>query len=175
LTISGSSHGYSQIAVASVSDTDQIQRRTRTSGSSNPYSRVTIDVKNDQLKYYRDGDLIYQEQLTGTYPWLMLFSDSKQPTSWRNPKLTGQPEILTEVDLVVGDRIEGWIASGGSLREFRKEREEANRKKDEADSNEKAKEKKEPEDYDWHARDSIVFGKAHPKDDKDVFESLVYR
>ena len=174
VTISGSSHGYSQIAIASVSDTDQIQRRTRTSGSSNPYSRVTIDVKNDQLKYYRDGDLIYQEQLTGTYPWLMLFSDSKQPTSWRNPKLTGQPEILTEVDLVVGDRIEGWIASGGSLREFRKEREEANRKKDEADSNEKAKEKKEPEDYDWHARDSIVFGKAHPKDDKDVFESLVY-
>ena len=60
------------------------------------------------------------------------------------------------------------------MREFRKEREEANRKKDEADSNEKAKEKKEPEDYDWHARDSIVFGKAHPKDDKDVFESLVY-
>ena len=159
------------VSVSGVSNEDQIAHRTNTSARYAQFEKLTVEVVDGVAKYSINDKPIYEEKLAGTYPWLYLYSQTKDLTAWRNPVFESAPEIAQEVQLVIGDRIEGWDSGSESKINFRNNAQP--KPKNRQDDEEKSEEQK-PEDYDWHAKDGVLFGKAHEKADEKSDSLILY-
>ena len=158
--------------VSSVGGHEKILRRIQGSVEHGRYNKLAIEVADGVMKHFLNGKILYEEKLTGTYPWLKLFTSSSSTTAWRNAVLEGQPEIPSEIELVIGDRMEGWSTGTQSQIAFR---EMAEPKPKEPADKEEAKKEKKPEDYDWHAKEGVLYGKADPEAAEGSDSSASYR
>ena len=148
--------------VSAIGNRDAISRRSRTRIPSGKYGRLTVEVAQGMFKYSFDDHLLYEEKLVDTYPWLFLHSKTDGFAVWRNPVFESQPEIAQEVQLVIGDRMEGWVCSGETQVDFRIDAEPKPKpKKKEDEDEEDETEEPEPKKYDWHATDGVLFGRAN--------------
>ena len=155
---SKSINGLSFISVSAPGGHDLLERPTNISPKTGRYNQLTIEVEDGVMKKLVNGKILYQEKLTQTYPWLTLFTNSTGLRAWRNPVFEGQPVVPSEIELVAGDRMEGWATTGSESQiAFRN----LAQPKPKTDSQAKAKEKK-PQEYDWHAKDGVLYGKANP-------------
>ena len=129
--------------VSSIGGHEKFLRRSQGAVKHGRYNKLAIEVADGVMKHFLNGKMLYEEKLTGTYPWLKLFTSSSSTTAWRNPVLEGQPEIPSEIELVIGDRMEGWSTGKQSQIAFR-EMAEPNPQGPAA--KEEAKKEKKPED-----------------------------
>ena len=158
------------LEVSGVGGRDQIMRRTGIRVKPSRFNKLSIEVVDGKATYSLNDKLVYEEELTGTYPWLFLHANSNDYVSWRNPVFEGQPEIAKEIPLVMGNRMEGWISWEELQFDFRVDAEPKPKKKDEEKKDEKPKPK--PEEMAWHAKDGVLYGKAN-KDAKKDADSLI--
>ena len=154
--------GGGNFQVSAIGNRDAISRRSRTRIPSGKYGKLTVEVAQGMLKYSFDDHLLYEEKLVDTYPWLFLHSKTDGFAVWRNPVFESQPEIAQEVQLVIGDRMEGWLCTGETQVDFRIDAEPKPKpKKKEDEDEEDETEEPEPKKYDWHATDGVLFGRAN--------------
>ena len=70
-----------------------------------------IRVSPEKVSYLCNGVLVFEdEQPSPTTPWLALLGRCTRTTAWCNLQLTGDPQIPREVNLIQGDRMEGWMS-----------------------------------------------------------------
>ena len=156
-----------KISVDSVAGHDAITQPVKVPRVKGSFGKLTIEVADGVLSQKFGGKVIYQEKLAGTYPWLLLHTSSSQLSVWRNPVFEGQPVVPKEVQLVIGDRMEGWSGDNESQISFRKKSQPKPKSPD-------AEQPKEltPEEYDWHAKEGVLYGKAD-QDAKENSDSLL--
>ena len=72
------------------------------------FHRLTLRVEPGRVACLVDGRLISEDRDPApTSPWLALVGSGR--AYWRNPALSGSPEVPDRVPLVVADRLEGWL------------------------------------------------------------------
>ncbi|MBI2478143.1 MAG: DUF1583 domain-containing protein, partial [Planctomycetia bacterium] len=125
---------------------------------SNSFGTVTIKVAAGEMRYVLNNHVIYKEKLSGTSPWLTLYTDYARTTTFRNPRFTGNPSIPRSVTLVAGDRMDGWNTS------FFSESQPRHRlmaQKPESENNSLAyQQRDEPSEFDWRVTDGVLVGRA---------------
>ena len=148
-------------SIYSISDTnDNVTRRIKKKYEYGRFTKLKIEVEDGVMKRYIAGELVYEEKLSGTWPWLTISTSSDGKTAWRNATFEGEPVIASEVPLVVGDRIDGWKTGNETQFMFRKN---AEPKPKDKDGNEVEQKEIKPEKYDWHAKDGVLYAKAYEK------------
>jgi tetratricopeptide (TPR) repeat protein len=76
------------------------------------FNRYQLRVSPERLQVLVNHKLFYEEQPPSqTSPWLALYVNGSKQTAYRNFRLTGKPQIPRRLELVAGDRLEGWVAT----------------------------------------------------------------
>lgn len=74
-------------------------------------NRLAIRVSPQKVSYLCNGAVVYEDALPSpATPWLALFARSTRTTAWGNLQITGHPRVPREVNLIDGDRLEGWMS-----------------------------------------------------------------
>src|SRR5581483_7324943 len=74
------------------------------------FNRLTVQVSPGKVRCLMNGKLFFEDDdPPPTSPWLMLVSEAGRRPVFRNFKLSGKPEVLSEVKLSGGDFLEGWM------------------------------------------------------------------
>ena len=55
------------------------------------YGRIKVESADGKLSYSLNNHVVYEEQISGTSPWLMLCSEGTRVTTFRNLVMTGAP------------------------------------------------------------------------------------
>lgn len=82
------------------------------------FQRVTVQVSPERIRCLINDYPFYDDDETApTSPWVMLCASHRFRPVFRNFKLSGKPEVLPEVPLLVGEFLEGWRSNvyGGVL------------------------------------------------------------
>lgn len=102
---------FSNVQIFPVSQHETVTRGA-TVESMNNWNRYSVKVSPQSIRFYSNDHLVYEEtEPSGTSPWLHLVSLNERRTDFRKLKFTGTPEIPRQVELIHGDRMEGWISS----------------------------------------------------------------
>ena len=102
--------------VSAVLGADMVQRPV-VPGRGGEFRRLTFQVTPGKVRGLVDGQPFYEDADPAPIsPWLVLLASGGKPT-FRNPVLTGKPEVPAEVKLIAGDYLDGWgpYLSGGSM------------------------------------------------------------
>lgn len=76
------------------------------------WNKYSVQVSPQAIRFYSNGHLAYEEQEpSSSSPWLHLVSLDHRRTDFRKLRLTGNPSIPRQVELVHGNRLEGWASS----------------------------------------------------------------
>ena len=86
-----------------------IRYRTNTL-KPNQWHRHTLRFASDTFTFLIDDTEIYQEPRNTSSPWIALHAPGPQNSSSRNLKVTGEPSIARDVNLLSGDTLRGWDA-----------------------------------------------------------------
>ena len=87
---------------------DQVARAA-TVESKGDWNHYTVRVTPQSVRFYSNDHLVYEDADRGpTSPWLHLVSLDHRRTVFKNLRIAGEPEILREVNLSHGDRLDGW-------------------------------------------------------------------
>ncbi|MBN9119886.1 MAG: DUF1583 domain-containing protein, partial [Planctomycetes bacterium] len=127
------------------------------------FNRLTFQVSPGKVRCLLNGQLFYEDtDAPATSPWLMLYAGGGRRPVFRNPTLTGKPEVLQEVRLSNGDALGGWlpVPYGGSLPGRMLPREHVTGKAVDRWGNPIQQDagKREPK-YDWQARGGEILGR----------------
>ena len=76
---------------------------------SGSFNRQTVAVRDGVTTFYANGYRIYHDE-TGYNPWLALHADWGRNPVFTDLKLTGNPIIPREVELIGDEQLRGWIA-----------------------------------------------------------------
>ncbi len=76
-----------------------------------PWNRYTIRVSDGHVKYYANGQPVFEDQPGMAAPWLTLGSMSGFTPSYRNLRIRGSPTIPREVVLLGDERLRGWLST----------------------------------------------------------------
>ena len=125
---------------------------------ANTFGTVTVKVADGKMQYILNNHVVYEEELSGTSPWITLFTEFGRETTFRNPRFTGTPTIPREVVLVNGDRMDGWNCSFFAESQPR-HRIMAQTPKSENDVISHYQ-RQEPAEHDWRAQDGLLLGRA---------------
>jgi tetratricopeptide (TPR) repeat protein len=134
------------------------------------YGTMTIKVFGGRMQYILNNQVVYEEELSGTSPWITLCTEYPRATVFRNPRFSGNPSIPREVTLVQGDRMDGWNTSFFAESQPRR-RLMAQKPKDENDAVARSQ-RQEPAEFDWRAEDGLLLGRA--KGDLATAQSWIY-
>lgn len=121
------------------------------------FNHYTLAVEPGKVRCSINGRLFYEDTTPSALsPWLALTTSRERHTVWKNLKLTGEPVIPREVVLSQGNRLDGWVANhhGGNMAPFRNTQPDPNEYYGRGYTAPSA-----PEDYDWHSKDGVIFGK----------------
>ena len=142
------------------------------------FNRLTVQVTPAKVRYQVNSHLVYEDfDPPPTAPWPMLVSGATRPV-FRNFILTGEPTVLSEVKLLAGDYLDGWVPRFGTapqrLLPKEKDRPEGvdqwGRPIDDSDPNSG----KEPI-YEWRAKDGELLGrKLDRPSDRPVQSQISY-
>ncbi|MCA9060218.1 MAG: DUF1583 domain-containing protein, partial [Planctomycetaceae bacterium] len=106
-----SQHWSDQTPIESVSGHDEI---TRPGGIQRPrpaWNRVTVEVREGQMRFFLNTSLVYEEPVSPGSPWLYLRTEGSRISAYRNLQIQGDLVIPDQVELIVGDRLDGWNCS----------------------------------------------------------------
>jgi hypothetical protein len=76
-----------------------------------PWNRYTIQVDGDTVRHFANGQLVMEDQPGNSAPWLTLGGKVGFTPTYRNLRITGTPEIPSELTLLGDARLRGWVAS----------------------------------------------------------------
>ncbi|MFM9962148.1 MAG: DUF1583 domain-containing protein [Planctomycetaceae bacterium] len=76
-----------------------------------PWNRYTIRVHDGHVKYYANGQPVFEDTPGAAAPWLTLGAMQGFTPSYRNLRISGSPTIPREVALLGDERLRGWVAS----------------------------------------------------------------
>ncbi len=105
-------NGWSDTRISNFTGDDDISRPQVARRGVPSFNRVTIQSKDGVVRFLSNRNLVYEEKLTGAAPWLALYTEGSKLAVYRNAALTGSPRIPKEVNLIAGDSLIGWTASG---------------------------------------------------------------
>ncbi len=71
-------------------------------------NHIRIESSQGTLTYFVNGQRLRETRSVIDGPWLQLALDAGGFSAIKQARLTGTPEILSEVDLIAGDRLSGW-------------------------------------------------------------------
>ncbi len=146
--------------VMSVTADDSIARSAGRKRGVPFYNKVQIKSANGKMQYHLNGQLVYEEAVHGTSPWITLFTTYDKIATFRNPRITGNPVIPREVTLLGNDSMEGWSCLGFGDRRH-SPRLMAEKVTDE-DSSIAAQQKRQPAVFDWSVKDGVLTGSPTP-------------
>src|SRR5690606_30094608 len=72
---------------------------------------VQLKVRDGRLSYWLNNHKVYEEEVSGPSPWLHFNTDSPRQAAFRNLKLTGEPVVPEQIELISNNRMEGWNTS----------------------------------------------------------------
>lgn len=76
------------------------------------FNQLVVRVTPEQVAYLCNGHAVHEDTApSSATPWLALAARSTRRTAWRNVRLTGNPRVLSEVRLIDGDRLDGWMSA----------------------------------------------------------------
>ena len=76
-----------------------------------PWNRYTIRVNDGIVKYYANGQPVFEDSTGTAAPWLTLGSTQGFTPAYRNLRISGSPTIPREVALLGDERLRGWLAT----------------------------------------------------------------
>ncbi len=76
-----------------------------------PWNRCTIRIDGNTVKYFAQGQLVFEDQPGTAAPWLTLSGTPGFTPTYRNLRINGTPKIPREVALLGDERLRGWIAT----------------------------------------------------------------
>jgi tetratricopeptide (TPR) repeat protein len=86
--------------------------RGATTEAKDHWNQYSVQVSPEAIRFYSNGHLTYEEpEPSFTSPWLHLVSLDHRRTDFRKLRLTGDPVIPRQVELIHGNRMEGWASS----------------------------------------------------------------
>lgn len=106
------SNGWSETRISNFTGEDDVTLPRVARRGVPSYNRVTIQSKGGVVRFLSNNSLVYEEKLTGATPWLTLFTEGSKLAAYRNAVLSGSPRIPKQVNLIAGDSLIGWNASG---------------------------------------------------------------
>ena len=119
------------------------------------FNRITVKVAPGRVTYFVNGHLFHDDpKATPTSPWLTLGAGTLRQATFRDPKLTGRPEIPREVALSQADGLDGWDSSSYN-ESMTPSRGAGLRDQYGRDQGVPTK----PEDLDWHAANGEIRGR----------------
>ena len=83
-------------------------RMSSTHAKKDEWNKYKLVVDDKQLKYFINGEVLYQEPRSPGPVWLALRSLGVRQTISRNIKFSGQPKIASSVSLIGDDQLRGW-------------------------------------------------------------------
>ncbi|HEV7225376.1 MAG TPA: DUF1583 domain-containing protein, partial [Pirellulales bacterium] len=79
---------------------------------SGAFNHYEVRVELGSVQFLINGQTVYREKgPRSSSPWLGLFTNRERRTAFCNVQIKGRPNIPREVQLVVGDRLDGWLAN----------------------------------------------------------------
>ncbi|HVX15288.1 MAG TPA: DUF1583 domain-containing protein [Pirellulales bacterium] len=91
---------------------EQIRRTAGSFIRRGDYNHYTVRVSPEAVGFFINGHLVYRDDAPSPCaPWLDLFSHCERRTAFRNLRISGSPTIPRQVELVRGDRLDGWLAN----------------------------------------------------------------
>jgi tetratricopeptide (TPR) repeat protein len=145
-------------------DGDSVSRPGQFGKAAGP-NTLTFQVSPGKVRGLVNGDLFYEDaDAPPTSPWLTLVASEIGRPAYRNPVLSGKPEVPAEVKLTAGDFLDGWgpHLSTGSMpkRLTAKEPKPTGPQYDPNTGEEKPPEEDESaKKYDWRATAGEVVGR----------------
>ena len=151
---------------------DSIDRPTGMKRGVPSFNHITIQAHDGMMRYLNNGNLVYEEKLTGTVPWIVLATEGSKMSVFRNPRLAGTPEVPHEVALIGDQSMPGWGCSGfpGSMPSPRILAEKV------TDENSSAfyRQRDAATEPLWSVKSGVMTGRANPLSDRDEQSSLFY-
>ena len=149
----------SQISIEAVDEHEQIRRPQPLQRLRPSVDHAVLKVSGTTMSYWLNNQLVYEEELGGTSPWLHLSTDKGRQVAVFNLKLTGDPDVPERVSLVIGDCMDGWntLFFGESQPSRRTMKEVLT---DESDYRTRYAQEHEPLVHDWTAKGGQLVGRA---------------
>ena len=123
----------------------------------NRFNRVRLQVSPELVRYYVNGDLIQEASRSAlASPWLHLLCYGNDSTAIRNLKISGQPVIPQDVNMVTKDSLLGWMTgvSGGTIAPPPADPVQV--------SDPSAPEPPKDFEYDWRSKEGVILGRRLP-------------
>ncbi|APZ96026.1 DUF1583 domain-containing protein [Fuerstiella marisgermanici] len=140
---------------------ENIKRPVGLKRDPSSFNRVTVDVKDGQMKYLLNNHFVYERAVGVTSPWLVLETIGGRVTSMRNLVIEGDPEIPRQVALLSGDNMDGWNTS--TFSESQPRRALMAETPESENSAIAYYQRNEPEVFDWETSDGVLHGTAQPE------------
>ena len=101
-------YGYgSYVDVRPLAGNDWVRIPTKAMGDPTP-NQIKLTMDEKFMSYFVNGQLVYREQRRNEDPWVGLFSDGQKRLSISKIKLSGEPSIPDEVNMLPKDSLRGW-------------------------------------------------------------------
>ncbi len=144
----------STTAIQSISGREQFSRRVSAGRSGSSFNRLTIEVEENAIRHLVNNRLVYQEPRTTTSPWLVLNSDGRRLSAFRNLQITGDVVTPKTISLLDGDQMEGWRCDAFNESQPRKRL----MKEIPASENDSVAyyQRNEPVEYDWSTSNGVL-------------------
>lgn len=158
---------------------DQIAKPKPKVMNVDAYNLLTIRVEPKKVTCLWNGEVFFEDtDPVAIGPWLLLHGGDGRKPVFRNPKLTGKPEVLESVKLTNGNDLDGWFAlyANGSMpaRLTKREFDRTGKILDQYGNEVEQPERQEPV-YDWHAKDGEILGrKSESAESRNIASNLAY-
>ncbi|QEL19722.1 DUF1583 domain-containing protein [Limnoglobus roseus] len=144
---------------------DVVNKAQMKSMKKESFNRMTLRVTPKKVTCLWNGEVFYEDtDPSAVSPWLMLYGTNSRKPLFRNPTLTGTPDVLAEVKLTNGNDVTGWFSHYPDAllpkplqkREFERNKDKP---RDPNGNDETPAEEKQEPNYDWQAKDGELLGR----------------
>lgn len=144
--------------IQSISGSEQLSRPVSAGRTGSIFNRVAIEVEENMIRHLVNNRLVYQEPRTSTSPWLVLNSDGRRFSAFRNLQISGDVVIPKTVALLDGDQMDGWRCDAFNESQPRKRL----MKETPIDENDSVAyyQRNEPVEYDWSTSNGVLKARA---------------
>jgi tetratricopeptide (TPR) repeat protein len=143
---------------------DRVYKQKMKGMKTEAFNRMTIRVTPKLVTVLWNGEVFYEDaDPEAISPWLMLYGSNGRKPLFRNPTLTGTPEVLGEVKLTSGDDLRGWFPhyAGERLPQtlVKREQERGGKQLDQYGREQEVAPPQQEPNYDWRAKDGELLGR----------------
>jgi tetratricopeptide (TPR) repeat protein len=73
-------------------------------------AQIRIESKDGRVQFFINDEIVYERQAEGSSPWVFIAAQNNT-IAFSNLSLSGTPTVSESVPLVLGKRLDGWIAN----------------------------------------------------------------